>query len=42
MDEAWQVAGVHGADITGASALHVEEEPQYSKDPRWVLRRQGR
>ena len=27
--------GVRGADITGASALHAEEEPQYSNDPRW-------
>ena len=31
----WQVAGVHGADITGASALHAEEEPQHSNDFRW-------
>ena len=38
----WQVAGVHGADITGASALHAEEEPQHSNDFRWVLWRQAR
>ena len=29
----WQVAGVHGADITGASALHAEDKPQDSNDP---------
>jgi len=41
-EEAWQVAGVHGADITGASVLRTEEEPQDSNDFRWVLRRQAR
>ena len=38
----WQVVGVHSADITGASALHAEEEPQHSNDFRWVLWRQAR
>jgi len=34
-EEAWQVVGVHGADITGAPAPHNEKEPQNSNDPRW-------
>ena len=38
----WQVAGVHSADINPAPALHAEEEPQDSNDPRWVLWRQTR
>ena len=38
----WQVAGVHGADITGASAPRVGEEPQDSNDPRWEHWRQAR
>ena len=38
----WQVAGVHGADITGAPASHAEEEPQDSNDPHGVLWRQDR
>ena len=38
----WQVAGVHGADITGAPAPHAEEEPQDSNDFRWVLWRLAR
>ena len=32
----------HGADINPAPALHTEEEPQYSNDLRWVIRRQAR
>ena len=38
----WQVAGVHGADITGAPAPHAEEKPQDSNDFRWVLWRLAR
>ena len=38
----WQVAGVHGADIAGASAPRVGEEPQDSNDFRWVLWRLAR
>ena len=38
----WQVAGVHSADINPAPALHAEEEPQDSNDPRWVLWRLAR
>ena len=38
----WQVAGVHGADITGASAPRVGEEPQDSDDPHGAFRRLAR
>ena len=41
-EEAWQVVGVHGADIKGASEPHTEEEPQDFNDSRWALRRQAR
>ena len=41
-EEVWQVAGVHGADITGAAVLRAGEKPQDFNDPRWALRRQAR
>ena len=35
-EEVWWGVSVHGADITGAPALHAGEKPQDSNDPRWA------
>ena len=38
MGEACRLAGVHGADINPASALHAEDKPQHSNDSHWAFR----
>ena len=38
MGEACRLAGVHGADINPAPALHIEDKPQHSNDSHWAFR----